>query len=113
MVIFIIGMPGSGKTVVGKKLSKALNLPFIDTDEEFKKLIQVNPSEFRNLFDEKEKWFRQLEEKVISIAQERAKSLSEVGQTALTRTRETTRGQIARTIKESLSQDLSKFDVNS
>ena len=42
MVIFIIGMPGSGKTVVGKKLSKALNLPFIDTDEEFKKLIQVN-----------------------------------------------------------------------
>ncbi len=55
MVIFIIGMPGSGKTVVGKKLSKALNLPFIDTDEEFKKLIQVNPSEFRNLFDD-ENW---------------------------------------------------------
>ncbi|MDG2210611.1 MAG: crotonase/enoyl-CoA hydratase family protein [Acidimicrobiales bacterium] len=52
------------------------------------------------------------QEKVISIAQERARSLSEVGQTALTRTRETTRGQIARTIRESLSQDLSKFDVN-
>jgi len=66
MVIFIIGMPGSGKTVVGKKLSKALNLPFIDTDEEFKKLIQVNPSEFRNLFDEKEDWFRRLEERIIS-----------------------------------------------
>ncbi len=40
MVIFIIGMPGSGKTVVGKKLSKALNLPFIDTDEEFKKALK-------------------------------------------------------------------------
>ena len=53
------------------------------------------------------------QEKDISIAQERAKSLSEVGRTALTRTRETTRGQIARTIKESLSKDLSKFDVNS
>ena len=50
MVIFIIGMPGSGKTVIGEKLSKALNLPFIDTDVEFKKLIKVNPSEFRNLF---------------------------------------------------------------
>ena len=53
------------------------------------------------------------QEEVIATAQERAKSLSEVGRTALIRTRQTTRGQIAQTIQESLSQDLSKFDVNS
>ncbi len=30
--IFLIGFMGSGKTTVGKKLSKASNLPFIDLD---------------------------------------------------------------------------------
>ncbi len=53
------------------------------------------------------------QEEVIATAQERAKNLSEVGRTELIRTRKTTRGQIAQTIQESLSQDLSKFDVNS
>lgn len=31
--IFLIGFMGSGKTTVGKKLSKASNLPFIDLDQ--------------------------------------------------------------------------------
>ena len=53
------------------------------------------------------------QEEVIATAQERAKNLSEVGRTELIRTRKTTRGQIAQTIQESLSKDLSKFDVNS
>lgn len=32
MTIILIGMPGSGKTTVGKELSKVLNVPVIDTD---------------------------------------------------------------------------------
>ena len=30
--IVLIGMPGSGKTTVGKRCGQALGLPFIDTD---------------------------------------------------------------------------------
>jgi shikimate kinase len=32
--IVLIGMPGAGKTTVGKALAKALSLPFIDADKE-------------------------------------------------------------------------------
>lgn len=32
--IVLIGMPGAGKTTVGKALAKALSLPFIDADRE-------------------------------------------------------------------------------
>lgn len=31
--IILIGMPGSGKTTVGKRIAEALNRDFIDTDE--------------------------------------------------------------------------------
>ena len=33
MRIFIIGLPGSGKSTLGKKLAKHLGLPFLDLDE--------------------------------------------------------------------------------
>lgn len=32
MLIYLIGMPGSGKTTVGKKLAEKLNLDYIDLD---------------------------------------------------------------------------------
>ena len=32
MKIFLIGMPGSGKSVIGKQLALHFNLPFIDLD---------------------------------------------------------------------------------
>jgi shikimate kinase len=34
MKIFFIGMPGSGKTTIGKQVAFALNIPFVDLDEE-------------------------------------------------------------------------------
>ena len=33
MKLFIIGLPGSGKSTLGKKLAQRLNLPFLDLDE--------------------------------------------------------------------------------
>ena len=32
--IFLIGMPGAGKTTVGKALAKQLSLRFVDADKE-------------------------------------------------------------------------------
>jgi shikimate kinase len=34
MKIFLIGLMGSGKSFLGKKISKSINLPFIDLDDE-------------------------------------------------------------------------------
>lgn len=40
MKIFLIGMPGSGKSTVGKQLAEALHLPFVDLDDEITKKIK-------------------------------------------------------------------------
>ena len=64
MVIFIIGMPASGKTTIGRKLAKSLNVTFIDTDEEFERINKISPVEF--IFEEGESRFRKLEEKIIT-----------------------------------------------
>src|SRR5579859_2734142 len=37
MKIFLIGLPGSGKTTMGKSLADALRLPFADLDVEIEK----------------------------------------------------------------------------
>jgi shikimate kinase len=34
MIIYLVGMPGSGKTVVGRELAGRLGVPFLDLDEE-------------------------------------------------------------------------------
>lgn len=38
MKIFIIGLPGSGKSTTGRQLAGALNLPFLDLDEEIERV---------------------------------------------------------------------------
>ena len=37
MLVFLIGMMGSGKTSVGNLLAKKLQVPLIDTDKEIEK----------------------------------------------------------------------------
>jgi shikimate kinase len=37
MRIILIGLPGSGKTSLGKQLAKLMNLPFVDLDEELER----------------------------------------------------------------------------
>ena len=36
-IILLVGLIGSGKTSVGKRLAKKLNMPFIDSDQEIEK----------------------------------------------------------------------------
>ena len=47
--IFLIGMMGSGKSTVGKLLSKKLSFPLIDMDDEIQQLMDMSISE---IFDE-------------------------------------------------------------
>ena len=37
MKLFLIGLMGSGKSVMGKRISQSVQLPFIDLDEEIEK----------------------------------------------------------------------------
>lgn len=56
--IIIIGMPGSGKTTIGKMLSKELNIKFFDMDE----YIQEKTGKTTiQLFENGEEYFRDIE----------------------------------------------------
>jgi shikimate kinase len=37
MKVFLIGLPGSGKTTMGKKIAAALSVPFVDLDKEIER----------------------------------------------------------------------------
>ena len=57
--IYLIGMMGSGKTTIGKILSKKLQMNFIDTDDKIEKIISMK---IVNFFDEfGEERFRKME----------------------------------------------------
>ena len=60
--ICIIGLMGSGKSVIGKDLSKYLNLKFYDTDKEIELKTKKSIS---SIFQERgESYFRSIEEKI-------------------------------------------------
>lgn len=61
--IVIIGFMGSGKTRVGKRLSKDLNIPFIDVDRVIVKKMNLSVKEIFDRFGEP--FYRALETTVI------------------------------------------------
>lgn len=55
MKVFLIGLPGSGKSTIGKELAAALNTPFIDLDleiekQEGKKITSIFKNDGENFF---------------------------------------------------------------
>src|SRR5690242_5204760 len=59
MKIFLLGLPGSGKTTLGKRLATALQLPFVDLDKEIER---TEGKQIKDIFAEKkEDYFRKLE----------------------------------------------------
>jgi shikimate kinase len=59
MKLYLIGMPGSGKSVLGKKLANALNISFIDLDEA---IVHEQNKSISEIFAERgEDYFRSLE----------------------------------------------------
>ena len=43
--LILIGMPGCGKSTVGRLLAKRMGRPFFDADDEFKKMHGISPAE--------------------------------------------------------------------
>lgn len=63
MKIFLIGLPGSGKTSLGKELARAMRLPFVDLDKEIEK---EEGRSIKVIFkDMKEPYFRTVEARLL------------------------------------------------
>lgn len=61
--IVLIGLMGAGKSSIGKRLAKALELPFVDSDEE---IVQAAGCSITNIFEVYgEAMFRDLERRVL------------------------------------------------
>ncbi|MCW2311779.1 shikimate kinase [Rhodoferax antarcticus] len=63
MTISLIGLPGSGKTTVGRQLSRRLQVPFFDSDAVIEQQLGCSISEFFER--EGEERFRDIEARVI------------------------------------------------
>jgi shikimate kinase len=59
----LVGLMGAGKSVIGKLVAQALNVPFVDTDAEIEKVSRMTISELFAAYGETE--FRALETRVI------------------------------------------------
>ena len=58
-LIFLVGMPGSGKSTIGRLMANQLQIPFVDLDAEIEALASKSVS---SIFEEQgEKQFRKLE----------------------------------------------------
>ena len=65
--IVLVGPMGAGKTTLGKRLAKILELPFVDTD----KLVSSEHGSIKDLFASKgESYFRELETEALAHALE-------------------------------------------
>ena len=61
--LVLLGMMGSGKSTIGSAIAEKLNLKFVDTDKKIEKIQRIS---IRKIFETRgEKFFRNLEEKVV------------------------------------------------
>ena len=78
MIFSLVGLPGSGKTTVGRQLARRLQLPFVDSDHEIEVRIGCSIREFFER--EGEARFRDIEQDVLdNLTQGRPKVLSTGG----------------------------------
>ena len=62
-IVLLVGLMGSGKTSVGKRLARRLSLPFVDGDQEIEKAAGLSLVDVLKCFGEKE--YRAGEERVM------------------------------------------------
>jgi shikimate kinase len=78
LIFSLVGLPGSGKTTVGRQLARRLQLPFVDSDHEIEVRIGCSIREFFER--EGEARFRDIEQDVLdTLTQGSSKVLSTGG----------------------------------
>jgi len=75
--VVLIGIMGSGKSAIGNMLSERLGVPFSDTDKMIEK--EVGKEIYKIFEDSGEKYFRQVEEKVVGRALDSAAHIISTG----------------------------------
>lgn len=75
--VVLTGMPGAGKTSIGKIVAEKLGKTFYDVDEEIKRTTGMTPSDFINLKGETE--FRKVESTVIGELSKKTNSVIATG----------------------------------
>ncbi|GMQ57763.1 shikimate kinase [Vallitalea sediminicola] len=75
--ILLVGFMGSGKSVVGEKLSKILNRNFIDTDTEIEKEEERSIKDIFN--DDGEEYFRNLESRYLETLVDKSNHIISTG----------------------------------
>lgn len=73
--IVLIGLTGCGKTALGKRLSRMLNMPFIDMDS----YIEEHYGAIKDLFEKGEEYFRDIESKVAKEVAQRKGTIISTG----------------------------------
>ena len=61
----LVGMPGSGKSTIGRRLAKALNVPLLDTDA---RIVESTGRTIAEIFVDGEPEFRRIEADVVRAA---------------------------------------------
>lgn len=77
MRIFLIGMPGSGKTTLGRELAKLLGYAFLDLDEE---IVRIEQESILDIFRTKgEEYFRAVEARTLRTLSQGENSIVATG----------------------------------
>ncbi len=77
MIVYLVGMPGSGKSTVGPELARRLGVPFVELDAEIERAAG---STVREIFEQEgEARFRELEAAALTAAVARDPSVVSCG----------------------------------
>lgn len=74
--IVLIGMPGCGKSTIGKRLSKETGLKFIDLDEY---IVERNSMTIEEMFEKGEEFFRDREAEVVKEVSNNSRAIISTG----------------------------------
>jgi shikimate kinase len=77
----LVGMPGSGKSTIGRRLAKALDVPLIDTDA---KIVETTGRTIAEIFIDGEPEFRRIEADVVRAALAETDGIVSLGGGAVT-----------------------------
>ncbi|XJF10464.1 shikimate kinase [Mycobacterium sp. AMU20-3851] len=77
----LVGMPGSGKSTIGRRLAKALGVPLLDTDL---KIVETTGRNIEDIFTDGEPEFRRIEAEVVRAALDEHEGVVSLGGGAVT-----------------------------